>query len=187
MNKISINLNPQKKDISADFLRNLTVYTPLMGLATIIIFFSIVLLQIFALNRAHSYNVYKKKWKEWEDKFNLINALKKEISDLEASQEKLNKLIAPKCEAALISEDIFSSLPKNIWFESLNLKEGSLDLSGYVVKWDEDYLVSLDNFVNSLIEKSYFSSKFTKVNIRDSKKTEFNGVEVLKFTIECKK
>ena len=87
----------------------------------------------------------------------------------------------------LIFQGIFHSLPKNVWFESLDFKSGAINLKGYVVKWGEDYLVSLDGFVNSLREQEYFSSKFSNMSIRESKKSNFNGVETLKFIIECKK
>jgi hypothetical protein len=84
-----------------------------------------------------------------------------------------------------IFEDIFSSLPKNIWFNNISLKKDILDIRGYVVKLDEDYLVSLEKFINNLKAKQNFSSRFKKINIKDSQKNDFHGAEVLEFYIEC--
>ena len=92
-----------------------------------------------------------------------------------------------KHDIVLILGDVSSSLPKNIWFDGLNFKGETIDIRGYVVGWDEDYLISLDGFINSLREKDYFASKFSRVNIRKSTRERYNGVEALKFSIECKK
>ncbi|MDD4954601.1 MAG: PilN domain-containing protein, partial [Candidatus Omnitrophica bacterium] len=94
-------------------------------------------------------------------------------------------MLTPKNQIPDIFEDVFSSLPKNIWFSSMNLKKNTLDIRGYVDKVDEDYLVSLEKLGNNLKSKKYFGSKFKKINIKDSQKKEFNGMEVLEFYIEC--
>lgn len=185
--KISINLNPQKKNITSAVLQDILSYTPLVGLSAAAIFVVILLLQVFTLKKSHTVSVYNKEWVQWEDKADLIAKVKKEIIDLENERIVLQKLVTPKNDVALILENIFSSLPKNIWFDKIDCEEELVVLAGYVVRWQEDSLVSLDKFINALRKKEYFSSKFGKINIRESRVAKVNKVEVLEFSIECRK
>lgn len=184
--KVTINLNPKKENPSEEVLQNIGTYTPLAGLAAAVVFVIVLLLQVFILVRAQSYNAYTRKWQDWSDEANLLRKAKSEVSLFQAEKQQLQALMVPKYMLALVLDDIFLSLPKNIWFDDLNFKEGSIDLKGYVVRWREDYLISLDKFINALRQKKYFSSRFKKMNITKSQKTDFNGVEVLQFTIECR-
>ena len=187
MKKISINLSPQKENIASVVLQDVLSYTPLVGLGAAAIFVVILLLQVFTLKKSHAVGVYSKEWVQWEDKAGVIDKAKKEISDLESEKTAVQELIMPKNDAVLILENVFSSLPKNIWFSKVDCEEGVIVLAGYVVRWQEDNLVSLDKFINALREKEYFSSKFGKINIRESRITKVNKVEVLEFNIECRK
>lgn len=187
MKKISINLNPQKENVTAAVLEKIVSYTPLAGLTAVLVLVLIVFLQMFVFKQTYDYSKYNKKWRMWEGKYEEMKKIKKGIAKLEKEKNKLEEIAAPKYDIVFILEDIFSSLPKNIWFEKLEFEKGAINLRGYVVTWDEDYLVSLDRFINSLRENEYFSSKFIKLSIKESKRTIFNGVETLKFIIECKK
>jgi len=185
--KISINLNPQKEDASGRVFENVFSCTPLVGLATILVWIFILSLQAVILKKVYTHSRYKHKWVEWAPKANTLKQLKDEIAKLESTDNKIRELTTPKYEIAAILKDLFSSLPKNVWFETLDFTEDFINLKGYVVKWHEDYLFSLDTFIGTIKGKKYFSSKFNKVNIKDSQKANFNGIEVLQFVIECKK
>jgi Tfp pilus assembly protein PilN len=185
MNKIDINLNPQKENAPSEMVRNIAAYVPLLTLGIAVIFIIIVLLQVFAFQKQHSYNVYKGKWAQWEDEDTLLKRLKNNIYRLEEEKEGIAAIITPKNEAAKLLSDIYAVLPKNIWFDELKFREGFLSLNGYVVRWEEDYLVSLDKFINGLRNGEAFSSHFQKVNIKQSQKDKIRGVEVLRFSLEC--
>ena len=183
MAKIYINLNPQKKDANV-FIQKIVGYTPLIGLGAVLGLILVLIINVFILIRAGDYRDHKNEWKQWEGKFNSMFDIKNDISLLENEKRKIQGITVPRYQLAKISQDIFVSLPKNIWFDSLNFREEVLTLKGYVVRWGEDYLVSLDKFINSLKEKENFSSKFKKIDIKQSRKKEFRKVEVLEFTIE---
>ncbi|MFA7677050.1 MAG: hypothetical protein WCY34_02650 [Candidatus Omnitrophota bacterium] len=185
--RIYINLNPQKKDVADLTLQNFVNYTPLIGLAAAIVLVIIILFQAVALRKMYTARVYSNKWLKWEDKAKLIREVKSGIGLLNKEKESLREVLTPRYEMVFLLEDIFSSLPKNIWFEGLVLDKDFLDLRGYVVRWQEDYLVSLDKFINSLRKKKYFSSVFSKIKIKNSQIDKVNGVEVLRFFIECKR
>ena len=187
MKKISINLSPQKEDITSAMLQGVVSYTPLIGLTAVIVFVLLFFLQIFIVKQTYTYNGYEKKWKQWESKYNLLKGIKGEVVNLGEEKQKLEEVATPEYDVVRILEDIFSSLPKNIWFGRFNFKGETIDIKGYVAGWNEDYLTSLDGFINSLREKDYFSSKFSRINIRKSSKENYNGAETLKFNIECKK
>lgn len=187
MKKISINLSPQKENITSAILQTTVSYTPLVGLTAVIVLALLLFLQVFIAKQTYTYNGYEKKWIKWESKYNLIKGIKGELTNLKEEKQKLEEVATPKHDIVLILRDIFSSLPKNIWFQRLNFKEETIDIGGYVAGLDEDYLISLDGFINSLRKKDYFSSKFNRINIKKSTRENYNGVEILKFNIECKK
>lgn len=187
MKKIVINLSPQKENITSALLQNFISYTPLISLSAAVIFALVLLLQLFALKKAHTVGVYTKKWAQWEEKADAIKEIKKELMRYEDEKDALQGLATPKNDITFILRDLFSSLPKNIWFEKIQYKEGFINLAGYVVRWEEDSVASLDKFINSLREKDYFSAKFAKINIKESKASQFNNIDVLQFVIECKK
>jgi len=187
MKKIVINLSPQKETAATVLLQRVVSYTPLVGLTAALVLVLIIFLQIFIIKQTYECSKYNKKWEVWESKHEEIKEIKKGIVKLDRVKNKLEEIATPKYDIVLILEGIFSSLPKNVWFEGLDFERGVIRLRGYVVKWKEDYLVSIDGFINSLREQEYFSSKFKKVNVKESKRSSFNGVETLKFIIECKK
>ncbi|MDD3296344.1 MAG: hypothetical protein PHU64_03180 [Candidatus Omnitrophica bacterium] len=187
LKKIYINLNPQKKEAANLTLQNFSNYTPLIGLAAAVVLVIIILLQAVGLRKMYTARIYRNEWLEWEDRASLIKDVKSETALLNKEKESLQEVLTPKYEMVFLLEDIFSSLPKNIWFEGFVLDKDFLDLRGYVVRWQEDHLVSLDKFINSLRKKKYFSSVFSKVKIKNSQIDKVNGVEVLRFFIECRR
>jgi len=186
MDKISINLNPQKEKVPSAALEKMLSYTSFLVLIAIAGVALVLFLQLFSLLRLYTYKKYSKVWDQWESKAVLIKDTKNEIKALEEEKKALVVVATPKYQAISVLEDIFSSLPENIWLKELRLQDGALRLEGYAVKWKKDYLLSLDDFVGSLSKKDYFSSKFTDTQIKESRKEYFNNAEVLHFTIECK-
>ncbi len=185
MRKININLSPQKEKISSALMQQVVSHTPMVGLGIIAVFFIILLLQIFGFLRMHAHSAYSQKWEQWGQKAQTIKQLKVEIASLDQKNKQLEDIATPTIDTVLILDDVFASLFKNIWFDALNYKDQSIYLKGYIVRWEEDYLMTLDKFINSLRQKEYFSSKFNKINIRTSKKAKFNNVDVLEFVLEC--
>lgn len=187
MKRIVINLSPQKETVTSVISQTVVSYAPLVGLTVVLVAIIIFLLQMVVFKQTYEYAGYHKKWKAWEGRHKEIKRIKNGISKLKRERKGLEEVIIPEYNLVLILSDIASSLPENVWFEGLEFKQGTINLRVYVVRWDEDHLVSLDGFINSLREKKYFSSKFKKTNIKESKKSVFNSVETLKFIIECAK
>jgi len=182
MEKIIINLNPQKQKPDNPFLERGMPYAMLAAVGlSVVLFVGGIFLAIQTGMLVH----YRLKWQKWADKFQVLDTIKKEIASLESERNEFKKIITPQNQIALILRDVFISLPKNIWFEQLIFKKNVLNFKGYVVKIGEDYLASLDKFIDALSEKKYFASKFSKVTIKSSQKKAYNGVEALEFIIEC--
>ncbi|MBP7087738.1 MAG: hypothetical protein KBB01_00420 [Candidatus Omnitrophica bacterium] len=184
MSRITIDLNPQKKHPLSAAMQNLISYTPLLGLCVIFGLMLVLLLQIVIIRKSYLRHYNTLKWEKWKDKFSQLSEIKKNIRSLSQEKDRLQKLIIPQHEISKILGGIFSALPKNIWLEKLNFNEGFINLEGNVIKWQEDYLVSLSHFIEVLQKEDYFSSK--KINIKESRKIKFNGLEVLNFIIECR-
>ncbi|MFH1519460.1 MAG: hypothetical protein ABIE75_02690 [Candidatus Omnitrophota bacterium] len=187
MKKIVINLSPQKETVTNVISQTVVSYAPLVGLTAALVAIIIFLLQMVVFKQTYEYAGYQKRWKAWEGRYEEIKKIKQGISKLKKEKKGLEEVVTPEYDLAFILSDIASSLPENVWFEGLEFKKGTINLRGYVIKWGEDYLVALDGFINSLREKKYFSSKFKKASIKESKKSAFNSVETLKFIIECAK
>jgi Tfp pilus assembly protein PilN len=185
MNKININLNPRREEEGSLLTQKIISYFPLVVLVAAGFLILILVFQLIIFFKINTYNHYKNQWQNWEEKFNLITKIKKETVSLMQEKKEFDRITTPHIMIADILSDIFSSLPENIWFKTLAFRENSLILEGYVVKWDEDYLISLDKFINSLKNRKYFSDIFKKINIKSSQKEKFNGVEVIGFNIEC--
>lgn len=182
MEKIHINLNPKVEKFDTLIFKELFYYAALgVGILLLVI----LLLGLFVTNGLSKYRTAAAKWNNWQDESLSLGKIKNELLELENEKKEFQKIITPKNQIANIFEDIFAALPQNVWFAALNLKTESLILKGYVVKLDEDYLLSLEKFITALRQRPYFSSKFKKINIRESQKQLFNGVEVLEFNIEC--
>ena len=182
MDNIYINLSPKQKKEENIFVKDFSYYS---GLAAIFLLAIIIALGVFIAMRAGVYKYEDIKWSKWKERYETIEKIKKDIAGLEGDRNEFKRILTPKNQMAKIFEDVFSSLPKNIWFNTMGLKKDTLDIRGYVVKIDEDYLVSLEKFINNLKAKEYFNSRFKKINIKDSQKNNFNGAEVLEFYIEC--
>lgn len=182
MDKIYINLNPKQKKEGNAVLKKISY---LLGLSILLLLVIIIAFGVLISIKASVYKYDDIKWAKWKEKYTTLNRIKQDVANLENEKNEFKKLLTPKNKMSNIFEDIFSSLPKNIWFNSMNLKKDTLDIRGYVVKIEEDYLVSLEKFINNLKVKEYFSSRFKKINIKDSQKKDFNGAEVLEFYVEC--
>ncbi|MBU1112267.1 MAG: PilN domain-containing protein [Candidatus Omnitrophica bacterium] len=187
MKKVVINLNPQKEKNSSLALQNMVSYTPLVVIAAILGLGLVLLVNVAILKKAHSYTAYNKRWKQWSEKAKILQDVKSQMDKLKKEKGQLDKILTPSYEMALILGDIFSSLPKNIWFQNFDFHDQVLKIEGYVVKWNQDYLVSIEEFIKGLRQKEYFSSKFGSSEIVESIRVDFNGQEVLKFIIECKR
>jgi len=182
MDKIYINLSPKQKREENALLKKISYY---ISLCTLLLLVIIIALGVLIGIKASVYKYDEIKWAKWKEKYTTLGGIKQDIVNLENEKNEFKKLLTPKNQMSDIFEDIFSSLPKNIWFNNMDLKKDTLDIRGYIVKIDEDYLISLEKFINNLKAKEYFSSRFKKINIKDSQKKDFNGAEVLEFYVEC--
>jgi Tfp pilus assembly protein PilN len=182
MEKIYINLSPKAVTFDSAILKKFSYY---LSWAAASLLALVLILGILAANRAAKCNSYQAKWKSWEDKSKTLAEIKRKLLELENEKNEFQIIVTPQNKIADIFEDLFVSLPTNIWFDALSLKKDSLSLKGYVVRVDEDYLASLEKFINSLKKREYFSTKFKKINIVNSQKNNYNGAEVLEFNIEC--
>ncbi|MCF7869602.1 MAG: PilN domain-containing protein [Candidatus Omnitrophica bacterium] len=187
MKKIKINLNPRKPTIFDQGLGKALDYIPLLIL--LVIFFALLVggIGLFSLTKAARYNHYRNIWKKWESRSSQLDEIKDNRDSLERELSRIKDVVAPKYTGITLLNNLFSALPKNIWFKNVFFEQEAIKVEGYIVAWDEDPIVSLENFINNLQESEDFSKKFERMSIKDTKRTNFNGVEVTQFIIECKK
>lgn len=187
MKKININLNPKKADNLSGIFAKALNYTPLLVLA--VIFFALVLGAVETVSRVKSgrHKNLNDVWRQWEPKHREIVNVKREISALERQGKQIGELMLPQVDGIVLLEGLSSFLPDNIWLESLRFKDNSAQIRGYIVRWEEDTLASLEKFINRLREDESFKDNFKEVNIRDTQRVSFRGREVTQFFLEWKK
>lgn len=187
MRKIEINLYRHGIEEEHKAISFMETYFPLAfaGLALLLainlLFFIITGVAGFTHGR------YERKWNAVKEEAARFTVLKKEIDSLQVQREKYMKLFGDPVDISHVLADLYGSFPKNIWVDEIKFKEGTLLVSGYAVRWQQDPLLSIDTLVKNLQQKKYFSSVFPHIGSKGSRKQDFRGVEVIKFEIEGKK
>lgn len=187
MKRININLHPSRNEEADKIYKLVSQYIPYVFLGLVGLVFINILLFLLASFARLSYKASEGEWKKLSPQVESITALKKEVDTLALEHKEYKKIFSGHVKTAKMLADIFSSLPKNIWLEQIDFQTETVNFSGYVVRWKEDYLMSLDKFVKNLSASKYFSAVFKDINLTNSRKSTINGVEVVRFLIECKK
>lgn len=187
MKKIKINLNPKKPAAFEQGFGKILDYTPLLILLVIALGLIIGAVAIFSGIKARQYSNYQKIWQEWKPKNNELVNVKRKISGLKKTSEKIKEVMLPDNTGKDLLKSLFAALSENIWFKKVQFENDKVDIEGYVLEWEKNPLVSLENFINQLQADQYFSKKFTNIDIKDTKSITFNGQEATQFIIECRK
>jgi Tfp pilus assembly protein PilN len=187
MKRITINLHPLHHKEEDRIYATIAKYIPYVFLGLIgLVVVNIFLFLLVSLSRL-GYKSAAEQWKTFSPQVETVTALKKEVEALTAERNEYSGLFAARVETSRMLADIFASLPKNIWLERIEFNNDNLNFSGYVVRWKEDYLVSLDKFIKNMGKSEYFSTVFKEISLKNSRKNNLHNVEVVRFVIECKK
>ncbi|MCM8756783.1 MAG: PilN domain-containing protein, partial [Candidatus Omnitrophica bacterium] len=127
-----------------------------------------------------------KQWSLLKPQVNNIESLKREISYFKNQKTQYESILTHKIKFSPLLADIYASLPDNLWLEEISFKNKVVSLSGCVLRWKEDYLVSIDRFIKSMEKALYISQLFKQVELKTSRKIDFFGVEVMNLDIELK-
>lgn len=189
MKKIIINLLPSRGGETADKILGVVFkYIPFVFLALVVsVLLNIFLFPVGSFSQLR-YKKMEAEWKKLEPEAKAVAALKEEVQALQSVKDEYRKLFSGDTKISRLFADLFAALPKNIWLEQITFQGKELSLSGCVVKWKEEYLLSLDKFIKNLNKSEYFSTVFKdKISLKNSRKSTFSNVEIVKFQIECKK
>lgn len=185
MIKIQINLNPRQVKSENKFIQTITRLLFPLTVFAFILLVVILTVSLSVFLKAANYRQYAQAWEEWKNKGEAIQVIKSDIASLEKEKKEIQRVTAKSVDVSALCKELSAAVPKNIWLNTFEFKEHRLVLAGCVVKWNEDYLVSLDTLIRALREKRYLVSQFKDIDIRKSQKSQFYGVDVLNFTIEC--
>lgn len=187
MKKVKINLSPKKLTVFDENFNKVLGYLPLLAL--LVLFFVLVVGLVGAASsvKSRQHNNLKTVWQEWEPRHRELLDIKRGISTSKRHLKNLQNLVVSQNRGVYLLEGLLVALPENIWLESLHFKGDSTELSGYIVSWEEDSLVSLKKFIDNLQKERKFQELFARINIKDTKKINFRGREITQFFLECKK
>ncbi|UCC95314.1 MAG: PilN domain-containing protein [Candidatus Omnitrophota bacterium] len=185
MKKIEVNLHPEGEKKEQKWFVYVKRYLPFMLFGLFLLVCVNVVLFLLASSFKKPRANLEKKWHDLTPQVQEITALKKEIDSLKHNRQEYRDLVTESISASQVFAELFDSIPKNIWFSTVDLGNGVLRMNGSVVRWKEDYLVSVNKLINSLNEKKYFSSVFKNINLKNSRKSSIAGVEIMTFSIDC--
>jgi Tfp pilus assembly protein PilN len=187
MRRILINLHPLKGRGEPKILKFTSQYAPFAFLGLVILVVINLLLFILSTALNIPYKNLKKEWVKLAPQVDKISSSKRELQSLIEEKAKYQKLLTSEVLFSRILSDIFSSLPKNIWLKTIESDSDSINFIGFVVKWKENPLVSVDKFIKNLTKQNYFFTVFQDINLKSSRRRNFSGVEVVEFSIECRR
>jgi Tfp pilus assembly protein PilN len=187
MSKIEINLYPYQGSQERGFVQILEQFFPYVFLGGILLLFLNVILYFASGFFSAPYNRLSNEWTQSSAKVRFLEQTQKSDQELQAKEKRYKDLFSSQLVFSDIFSEVYKALPENVWFESITYSGESIIFSGYVVKWKEDYMVSVDSFVKGLKQSPYFSKEFKVIEPKGTRKDEFNGVEVTKFEVECRK
>lgn len=108
----------------------------------------------------------------------------KEVHELEAKRAELRDKLAViatlkrnKTGPVRMMDDLNKALPERAWLTEVKEREGSLSISGYAL--DNQTIVT---FMKGLEGSDYFNS----VDLMESKKAPWKGVQISQFSIDAK-
>ena len=187
MKIVEINLHPAGGKPAGKIFEAFDKYMAhaLMG-DIILVGISAALMAFAAVSRV-PYENLKKEWEKMAPYRKQAEALKDEVAVLEDKRKKYEALFAPDIKLSRILAGIFGAIPENVWIQDLSFDGKTVKISGFVVKWREEYMASLYEFIRKLNGKNYFSSVFNKVNLKKSRRTRVSGREAIKFELECER
>ncbi|MDD5069170.1 MAG: hypothetical protein PHV17_00410 [Candidatus Omnitrophica bacterium] len=185
MEKIKINLNPSKEEKLELFFDKAVETNPSLIMVIIVMAAITLVLQMIVFSKGARYRALAREWKQWESKYQAVTELKNEMIKLEQNKKMVEGGLVPVNVSKLL-EAVYVSLPSNIWFDILEYRPQKFYIKGKVVKMQEDAMVSLgDKFIKPLKEQKAFTDLFKEINIKNTHKTLYRGVDVLEFEIEC--
>ncbi len=187
MKIIRINLHPLREKKEQKTFTMLKKYFPYVFAAFFCLAGINIILLIFTGFYRLPHEKLKKEWQSLTPQVKEILSLKEEVDALNKEKTEYKSLFKKDILISRIFADIQSALPKNIWFEQIKIEKGEINFVGYVVKLNEDYLVSLDSFIKELKKKKYFTGIFPRgnINLKTTRKAKVSGVRVVKFEIGC--
>jgi Tfp pilus assembly protein PilN len=187
MNKIEINLYPYQGNQEKGFVQILEQFFPYVFLGGILLLFLNVILYFTSSFFSAPYNRLSNEWTQSEPKVNALTQAQKSSEELLAKDKRYKDLFDSQLVFSQVFSEVYKALPDNLWFDSISYSGGVIEFSGYVVKWKDDYMVSIDKFVKGLKQSPYISKEFKIIEPKGTRKAEFNGIEVTKFEVECRK
>ncbi|MCM8774148.1 MAG: hypothetical protein NC820_05385 [Candidatus Omnitrophica bacterium] len=186
MKKIDINLYPYqlKKENRFTQFVNRYIYFIFYGLIILLVIQIVLFLVVVIIYIP--YRGLVKQWNILKPEVNNIESLKREISYFKNQKTQYESILTHKIKFSPLLADIYASLPDNLWLEEIGFKDKVVSLSGCVLRWKEDYLVSIDRFIKSMEKAPYISKVFRQVELKTSRKINFFGVEVMRLDIELR-
>lgn len=184
--RIGINLYPYKEEKSnkaVGFIDSNFSIIFLIGLILALLNFLIFVIGQLSFFPAHEAN---KSWKKVEVKAKELEQLKNDLVVLRGKKTTYSDLVKPNISMARILDDVYSSMPKNVWLIAVDFKDKKLEFVASAVEWKNLLSESVDQFIKNLKSKEYFSSKFSKIELKGRRIMKMYGNKIIKFEVECK-
>ncbi len=186
MGRVNINLYPGSRGEENKIRKFIFQYFPYVFAGVVGVVILNILLAGITIILSLPYRQLSKKWRKIESAVAGIDSLKRELDTLRSREDKYKSFLQRPFEVAHILADIFSALPRNIWFDEISFKDGEIKLSGYVVEWKMSPSASFDKFIKNLRKEAYFSTYFPLITPRSQRNVNIAGKKAMRFELECR-
>jgi len=186
MKKIEINFCSYSDPKNKKFSQILEKYFPFVFLGAIgLVLVNIIIAVTIVLSQLPLKNL-NEEWARVKPQSEAIGELQSEVDAFRLLEQEYTGLIFKKMELSRVFSDIFTVLPKNIWFGDIVLKKETIEITGYVVEWKEDFSSSITKFITNLQAQEYFQKIFKDINPKGRKIKDLYEKKIMRFEVECK-
>ncbi|MFH1767731.1 MAG: hypothetical protein ABH858_01035 [Candidatus Omnitrophota bacterium] len=185
MNKVHVNLCPYENKEENKVLGFVAKYIQYVFFLLVLLVIGNILIFITTSTTRLPLISLEKTWKNLSSHIDEIDQLKKQKEVLAAEKKSYEGLRTNDILFHKIFISVFDSMPMNVWLQTARFDNNSLDLIGYVVRWQEKNVVSLDGFIKNLKSNDYFKKTFNNITLKSSRKRTLGGRDIIEFRIEC--
>jgi Tfp pilus assembly protein PilN len=124
-------------------------------------------------------------WQRKKPQYEEIISIKAELSKLQQQTRDLQEVTKAKLFFSEFLYLVYSNLPGNIWFSSLNYKEGILRIKGAALDYKEEAPMSLNRYLNDL-KSTDIKKQFPVIAVESQQMSRLKANQVLFFDLVFK-
>ena len=170
---------PRKPGIDLESKETL-YFIPLAFVVLIII--HILLAATFIFQNMQS-GILNKRWQRMESQRKALENFRSESAQLSGDAAALQQINAKSIKWAPKLNKLSLDLPAGIWFRSISIVSGMLDIRASVISLQKSEMNVINQFLDNLKKDNDFFADFTKLDLNSLEKKAIGGYEIADFNL----